>query len=65
LSTSGVPAAVAAALLVGFGAAYNVHALVQARMFAREGSVAVGLANAVRCVCIGCTAFSAAPRCQM
>ena len=36
-------------MLAAFGAAYNVHARVQARAFAQEGVVAVGLANAVRC----------------
>ena len=48
LRSSGVPPAAAAAMLAAFGAAYNVHARVQARAFAEEGVVAVGLANAVR-----------------
>ena len=49
LRSSGVPPAAAAAMLAAFGAAYNVHACVQARVFAEEGVLAVGLANAVRC----------------
>lgn len=49
LRASGVQPAAAAAMLAAFGAAYNVHACVQARVFAQEGVVAVGLANAVRC----------------
>ncbi|KAK9830890.1 hypothetical protein WJX81_001962 [Elliptochloris bilobata] len=48
LNASKVSPAAAAAALAGFGIAYNVHAWVQARVFAREGVVAVGLANAVR-----------------
>lgn len=49
LRSSGVPPAAATAMLAAFGTAYNVHAHVQARAFAQEGVVAVGLANAVRC----------------
>ena len=49
LRSSGVQPWLAAATLAAFGAAYNVHAWVQAKTFAEEGAVAVGLANAVRC----------------
>lgn len=56
LRASGVPAAAAAAALAAFGAAYNGHAWVQARVFALDGAVAVGLANAVRCALLVLTA---------
>ena len=49
LRSSGVQPAAAAAMLAAFGAACSAHSRVQARVFAEEGVVAVGLANAVRC----------------